>query len=302
MGNSRSTEAKVGFTVFVGLMLIVFVLAWAKNVDLTSKRVEFNINFDNIAGLELGDAVTINGLRKGYVENIRSEHDRVIVTVTMEDDIDLREDATFSIMMLDLMGGKKIEVTPGSSSVPLDYATLQQGKFSGDISSAMVMLSSVQNDLVDVIKDVKYALSEINTKLLNSSLPEDIKATAGNFRNISAKLDVMLDENRKGISELIKSGNSLVNTAETVLNENKDKIPQITNKIESLLNETKSLITEINSVVKETKSGDNNLGKLLYDKEMVVNLKQTVDKLNVITEILLKQLQEDGLKVDAYIF
>ena len=46
----------------------------------------------------------------------------------------------------------------------------------------------------------------------------------------------------------------------------------------------------------------NNVGKLLYDEEVIKDLKQTLKQVNDLTSILIEQLKNDGINVDANIF
>src|ERR1039457_6514706 len=108
MKDQRKTEIKVGLTVLAGILIFLWILGWAKNFSVSSNHRPVLVKFDNVTGLEIGDNVVVNGLRKGFVQNMQIEQDHVIVTMSLEKDVDLREDAQFSISMLDLMGGKKV--------------------------------------------------------------------------------------------------------------------------------------------------------------------------------------------------
>ena len=60
-------------------------------------------------------------------------------------------------------------------------------------------------------------------------------------------------------------------------------------------------MTVANEFTSEIKNKNNNLGKLLYDKELYDNLTQSVAKLSEISKILLEQLKKEGIKIDAHI-
>ncbi len=45
-------------------------------------------------------------MRKGYVKEMLVEPNNVLVELSIDNDVQLKEDATFAISMLDLMGGK----------------------------------------------------------------------------------------------------------------------------------------------------------------------------------------------------
>ena len=124
MNNEKKTEIKVGITIIVALLLFIFVYGWAKNFSLNSNNKLLYIKFPTVAGLEIGDMVSVNGVRKGLVESITSDDNHALVQVIFNEEVNLKQDATFSIMMLDLMGGKKIEIKAGDSDQFLNYDTL----------------------------------------------------------------------------------------------------------------------------------------------------------------------------------
>ncbi len=120
MKNERKTEIRVGLTVLVGILVFIWILGWAKNFSIKSNEHVVKVRFTNVSGLEIGDQVTVNGLRKGYVKEMIVEPNNVLVELAIENDVQLKADASFAISMLDLMGGKKVEVFPGSSQTAYD--------------------------------------------------------------------------------------------------------------------------------------------------------------------------------------
>ena len=121
MKNERKTEIRVGLTVLVGILVFIWILGWAKNFSLQSNEQLIKVRFINVSGLEIGDQVTVNGMRKGYVKEMIVEPNNVVVELSIDNDIKLKEDASFAISMLDLMGGKKVEVFPGTSSTTTEF-------------------------------------------------------------------------------------------------------------------------------------------------------------------------------------
>ena len=47
---------------------------------------------------------------------------------------------------------------------------------------------------------------------------------------------------------------------------------------------------------------NNNLGKILYDDSLLVNITESLQALNKLSKLVLFQLQTDGVKVDANIW
>jgi len=302
MNNSKKSEVKVGITVVIGLLLFVWILSWAKNVAFFSDDKDLRISFSNVPGLELGDVVTINGVRNGNVKTIELKETEVLVTISVEGSLKLFEDATFNLMMLDLMGGKKIEIYPGNSNVEMDYVKIQKGIFTGDIATTMVMLNSVQTDLVDVIKDVRISLREMNKLFDEGNLKEEIYLSLKSAREATDNLTLILKENRENIYELINKGNELSQNANDLITENKENVSSLLDEIKNVVNNSEIMIKNLNSMIQETKDQKNNFGKILYDEELLNSLKNTISQLQELTSIVKKQIEGKGFKVDANIF
>jgi phospholipid/cholesterol/gamma-HCH transport system substrate-binding protein len=301
MKDQRKTEIRVGITVIVGILIFLWILGWAKNFSVSSHHRPVLVKFDNVTGLEIGDNVVVNGLRKGFVQDMQINQNHVIVKLSLEKDVDLREDAQFSISMLDLMGGKKVGIIPGISPVGFNFNTVHNGIFYSDIPSVMSMLGSVQGDIVASLKDLRITLSSVNKYLTDQQLENNVKTTAANLNQISQKMIIMIDENRESFKKITSNGVELTNEARDFIKNNKDGITTSINELQVLLKKADTLMTVANEFTAEVKNKKNNLGKLLYDKESYDNLTQSVAKLSEISKILLEQLKKEGIKIDAHI-
>lgn len=302
MKDIRKTEIKVGLTVVLGLLVFIWILGWAKNFSFDSNEIQTTVKFDNIAGLDVGDVVMVNGVRSGYVQKVSAKENYVLVDINLLPDSDLREDAQFYIMMLDLMGGKKIEVNPGISGESMNLYEIHEGHFAGDISTAMAMLSSVQTDLVDVIKEIKITLTNLNEVITDEKFNQDMKITVAKMAEISKNVDALLKKNNAEITNLIKVSSELVNTGNEILTSNKTQIDSALIGINTFLVQSNLLVEKLSGFADEIKSKNNNLGKLMYDDELLDNIKTSITQLKELTKILVEQLKGEGINVDANIF
>jgi phospholipid/cholesterol/gamma-HCH transport system substrate-binding protein len=302
MKNERKTEIRVGLTVLVGILVFIWILGWAKNFSIKSNEHVVKVRFTNVSGLEIGDQVTVNGLRKGYVKEMIVEPNNVLVELAIENDVQLKEDASFAISMLDLMGGKKVEVFPGSSQTAYDNSKVSEGAFYADIPSVMSLFGSVQDDLVTVLKDVKVSLQSMNKYLTDEKLSSDVKTSMTNLSLLTEKLNAMLSENRKDIRSLTQNAVELTETSNKLLSSNKENIDQLFVDLKKVVQKSDTLLSDLNNLTKETMNQQNNVGKLLYDENVINDLKQTLKQVNELTSILIDQLKNDGVNVDANIF
>lgn len=302
MKDQRKTEIKVGITVVLAILIFVWVFGWAKNLTVGSERKEISVKFSSVAGLEIGDPVTINGVRKGYVDDILIKGSEVVTVLNLEKEVNLKTDAKFSVMMLDLMGGKKIEVYPGSVVDEIDYNKLQDGEFVGDIASAMAMLGTVQNDLVDVIKEVKVTLSSVNKTLTDQQFNNDLKTSVGNLVELTENLNSLIKANSGEINKLLKTGNDLATNVNDFIIANRDSISQTLSAIQDVLKESKTMLVKVNTLIDQTNKSENNLGKFLNDPELLKDIKESISHVKDLTRILVEQLKAKGIEVNAHIF
>ncbi len=299
MKDQSKTEIKVGIMVIAGTLLFLWVLGWAKNFSLSANEKYLDIKFPTVAGLELGDPVTVNGVRKGSVEDFKIESEDVIVKVKLDSDVQLKKDASFAISMLDLMGGKKINISPGDDPQVIDYNKIQQGRFNSDIPGVMSMLGEMQEDLNGTIKDVKITLTSLNDYLTDKQLNENIKASLANLKDLTHKLNILVDRNQEDLRVITSNTVELTNDAKELIHNNKESIQSSVTGLNTIIYRSDSLLTKLNSIVDETSAGKNNLGKLLYDKDLYKDLSGTLKDVKELTRILTEQLKGEGLNVDA---
>ena len=301
MKDQRITEIKVGVMFIAGIILFIWILGWAKNFSLASKEKSINVEFHDVSGLAVGDNVTVNGVLKGHVESISMKDNEVFVNLNLDNDVDLRKDAKFAISMTDLMGGKKIDIQPGISPEPIDYNQIQNGVFYGDVASVMSMLGSSQNDLLKIVKNVNVTLTSLNNYLTDQQINKDVKASLSNLTELTSKLNVLVDENLSSIKVITSNSAALTDEAKTFIADNKSNMSQTIKEAAKVLKSTDSLVIKINGLTDEIKNKQNNVGKVLYDPKVYQNLTESLQQVNELTKIILKQLKEKGFKVDARI-
>ncbi|MFA6597224.1 MAG: MlaD family protein [Ignavibacteriaceae bacterium] len=299
MKDQRKTDIRVGLTVIVSLLLLIWIIGWAKNFSLNSNRTSVTIKFQNVAGLEVGDNVTVNGVRKGFVDDIVMKSDFVFVKISLDPNIDLRNNAVFSVMMLDLMGGKKVEITPGNAEEKLDLKQVQNGSFSADVPSVMMMVGKLENELPLMFKQVNVTLSSLNEYLNDKNLQSDIKTTASNLVTISDQLKNVINENRNQIKLLTSNSAELTSEAKDFFAKNKESLHTTIVDVSALIKKTDSFISKLDALVIETKDQKNTAGKLLYDDSLFLDLKETLKDVKELVKILNEQLKNEGVNVKA---
>ncbi len=302
MKDYRKTEIKVGITVIVGILLFLWLLSWARNFSLTTAETELKIKFPNVSGLQIGNEVTVNGVQNGYVSDFYIEKGDVIVTISVNKNISLKEDARFELVLTDLMGGKKIEVFPGRSDVDLDQSIIQNGVYQTDLAGLMAFFGGIQGDITEVLGDIRQSLTYLNSYLADKDFNKDLKESVSQMSDISKKLNVMLTENRSDIKDITENTKELTHETKEFIKLNKEDISESVVRLKNVLQSSDSIMQKINYFTNETMARNNNLGKILYSDSLYTNINETMTQLNELVKVILDQLQNDGINVDAHIF
>ena len=235
MRNPRATEIKVGITVLLGLILFIWVLGWARNFSLSSSDNLVKVKFNNVSGLEIGNNVTVNGVRKGHVKDFVIQGSSVIVTLSISNEIALKKDSKFALESTDLMGGRKIEVNPGDSDEELDYSVLQEGTYITDIAGMISLFSDIQDKITVIANESVKTLKGINSLLDDKSFIAGLKTSVNNLNNLTAKLDLVLAENRDNIKEISENTKTITSDTKLFLQENSANIEQSITNLNKLL-------------------------------------------------------------------
>jgi phospholipid/cholesterol/gamma-HCH transport system substrate-binding protein len=175
--NEQRTDVKVGLTVLAGIIILLLGIAWAKHWTIGGHEEIIRAEFPTAGGLEPGDPVMVSGVKHGTVRSVDLGHSNVIVTMTLDDHLDLRKDASASIAMLELMSGKKVDIAPGTIPEPLPANALIPGIYAGDISSLVATLTAISSTMESIAGKTDTLFTSLNDVLSNGDLKSKMNVT-----------------------------------------------------------------------------------------------------------------------------
>lgn len=109
-------ELVVGIFVLSGLACLAYLAIHLGKMEIIGSGYKVHATFDNISGLKKGAAVEVAGVEVGRVEAIHlSPGERAQVTLRLEPDLKLHDDAIASIRTKGIIGDKFVKLSPGSS-------------------------------------------------------------------------------------------------------------------------------------------------------------------------------------------
>ncbi len=117
-----SHETIVGVFVVFGLIAIYVMAVKLGDVTLVGEDVNtYYAPFSTVSGLRVGNSVEMLGMEIGRVADFRMDQDKLqaIVTLEVDKEIELYDDAIASIKTAGLIGDKYINIDPGGGGDPL---------------------------------------------------------------------------------------------------------------------------------------------------------------------------------------
>ena len=310
MNRSKIDEAKVGFITFVGLILLGALILFTKGLNFGDKSKELIIEFDNSAGITPGSPVVMQGVDCGIVNSVWNEDGKVKINVSIKENCEIYEDATAVISMLEITGGKKIEIDPGKSKIKFDYSKTLPGICVSDISSMLTEVTKLGSALKPIIYGLDSTIINLNSILNNKELVANLEKIVTNTESMTEDLSSILTNNKAKINSIIDKSNLFINNLDKAVVENKPEVEQIihelniaTNSLNSLLvkvdttvDAANKLIDNSNVIISDIKGNNGGtVSKLIYDKQFTAQIEKMVVKL----DSLLDQIQKYGVNVNT---
>lgn len=308
MKNTRSIEIKVGIVSIVGIALLIIGVAIGKGFNVNTGQPEIKFLFPSSGGVETGAPVVVNGVDRGKVTSVENNEGNVIIKARIDNHDDFHTDVSAMITILEITGGKKIQIKPGTEG-DFDPNTFIQGKTPPDIADLVVILGEVSSDAVSLIRNLDTALIAANELLADEKFISELKSTVTNINSATGKLDTFLDDNYYKLQNTIDDLAVISSELKGSVIRNEPKVSKLIDELDKTLisandlinntnfavNDLKSVADDIKDITSSVKNGDGFVNKIIYDKEFSSTLDSTIIKLNELVNII----HEHGVNVNV---
>lgn len=303
MNTLRSTEIKVGLVSIIAIILFIVGLSLGSGINVAAAAYNIKLRFPNSAGIKQTAPLVVNGVERGEIISVENDNGSVLITAEIDDISDLKSDVSALIMVLEITGGKKIELSPGASDIPFNEKNEIPGKTAGDMGAMLAMGADLGKDAALLVRRVDTLLASANYLLADGVLLNDIKQTVGRSSEFAANLNNLLNQNSHYLVTAIRNINDISSELKTAINNNAPKADSLVielshtlNSIQTLVKHANSaingadeLVTNINGIANDLKSGDGMISKILYDRDLGQELELTLNKLNELVEFINKK-------------
>ena len=304
MDKDKKTLVKVGITVVASIIIVLYGIAFLKDLRLGIETSKLKVYFTNVNGLKEGDPVSVNGVTMGKVQKINLvPGDSVIVEFTLSRDVVLKKDYSISITMVELMSGKQIYIKPGVSPELADISKPLAGNKTVDITSLIGTMNEIGGDVKRITSRIDTTMNELTTAVNNinqlvgdEGLKSNIRGAAGNFNLASRNLNLMLSETRSNLNNLTLKLSSIATNVDNTVSQTGSDLNQTVKDIRELTGRVDSLAVNLNRLFTGVSDSGSTVGSLLTEDDIYENVNRTLISINK----LVRKIEKDGIRLRLF--
>ena len=283
-----SREIKTGIIVVGGILLFILGFSYLKSSPLFEDGKTLYAVYDDVGGLQVGTAISINGLVVGKVNDIkfRDKGGALVVTFSVDDEFGFSKNSPAELYDTGIIGGKGIQIKPVFDGAPTARTgdTLPSKTQPGLTQLVQTQLTPLQRKVEDAFTNADSLLVSVN-QVLDPKARKDLRETLAGLNRTVASFQKSADAlNRILGGNEQKLSNSLTNFEELTANFaklsdslNNANLAQTFTKLESTVDKLDNLMAKLDR-------GDGTLGKLINDKEMYTNLNNASRELDLLLQ------------------
>lgn len=289
-----SKEVRIGILGAAAIVLFVVGYNYLKGTGVFSTTKNIRAEYDNVQGLTAASYVQIQGYTVGAVKKISlsKEHPgKILVEMSVDEDIDLPIDSKARIVSLDLLGGKAVSIVMGHSPTLAKNNQMMSGEIElGTIESLGTSVSPAIDNANRVLRSLDTTVHGINN-ILDENTQANLKQTIAKLSSTMTELNQFANELNMQRTKISSTLNNL-NSFSTNLNSNNARINKIINNadvttnnlsrvnFEETVNELKRTLNSLNTTIGKMNNGNGTLALLMNDDKLYKNLKNTLSTAN----------------------
>ncbi len=297
MNALKTTEFKVGASVILATVILVWSIIWGKGYKIEPDKYQFEVVFDNVGGMMPGDPVTVNGVKEGTVKKVISKDRHALCSLELSDKIQLYEDASFTVVSAELLAGMRVEIFPGRSMKRINMARQPfHGVYGGRIVDVGLTIGKLSENMSALTFHLDTTVTLINRFLANGHFQKELLATVQNTNAVTRKFDRLLQKNTPGINKAIQDLGQSAQNFNGLIDSNKTAVKVSMANLKRVSARLDTVSGSLNSLLLKLQDKNGSLGRMMSDSGFYKNLNTTIARL----DSLAKKIKDDGLDIDLF--
>ncbi len=275
-----SVEAKVGFFVVIGIMILGYMSMKAGTFEYTGdKGYEVYALFDSAEGIVKGVPVEIAGVEVGRVKEITLEAGKARLILQINPEVQIGEDAEAIIRSKGVLGDKYVQIALASPEAsPIGPGgRISQTQSPANIDTLLKQLSSIGND----IKEITESFSGV---LGGEEGEASLKITMDNMRELAVTLNETVQKNNENINRMLNNLAVFSKNLKEMSGANKEAVGETVDNFRQASSQLRETLIALNEITQKVNRGEGTIGKLIHEEQTIKRLNETLVALKEITE------------------
>jgi phospholipid/cholesterol/gamma-HCH transport system substrate-binding protein len=207
---TKANYVAVGAFVLACVIGLVVTIMWLAGMQYSQEYAYYQAYFKgSVTGLGKGTVTRYNGIEVGRITDLQfdpSDPQRVIVTMQVQPNLNIREDSIASIDSQGLTGGSFVEITGGTAKSPLLVAL--EGQRYPVIHTKQSTFAQLQQSAPELVAKLNTAASRLNDVLNDDNrraiahVLANLDETTQVFARRSADLDAAIAHANQAMANL----------------------------------------------------------------------------------------------------
>ncbi|MBI4867768.1 MAG: MCE family protein [Candidatus Wallbacteria bacterium] len=240
---NRQLEFRVGLLTILSVTLFVWLLSKVEDVQPFRNVYNLLVTFHDVQRLVVGDPVRLNGLPVGKVKFMKLHEGRVAVVLEVERQYNILRKSKFTIGTAGFFGANYIKITQplaDESKGGAQYLSHEE-HVRGDEDPGIDRLLDEGHQIFSSAKTTFEALNKI---LGDADFRDDVKGTAANLRQASARASDTMKNIDQKVDEITRNLRSLTANLDGAVAENRPNIKRSMEDLQRLVSDLRSTVEE----------------------------------------------------------
>lgn len=300
----------------VGLLVAGSFVAFGAFLQVVSTRslgssdaYEVSANFDDVLGLEEKSPVQIAGIDIGRIKEIKLVEGKAQVTLEIDEEVQLYDDASIEKVAISLLGDYKLAVEPGSPSTGrlpnggeiknvkslsnVDAIVMEVREMSESIGKLVKGRPGEPAPLEQIVLDVqgsaaaaRKVLEEVSMNIGDNT--EKLDKILANIESFTADLSSISRGKERDVEAIVRDTRAIAESVrrtseqiETIVaGQNKEEIKDSVKSLKQTLETMNRSLENIASITAKIDEGEGTVGKLVNDEGIYQNINEAAEGVN----------------------
>lgn len=283
-----SKEFKAAILVLTSIVIFIWGFNYLKGKNIFNFSTVYYVVYDDIQGLMTGTPVSISGFNVGKVSDIefQGKSSKLLVTISMDKEIDISKNSIAQIYESSLIGGKAVTIKPADDgAAPAKSGDYLKGEIKPSFTDVLdERLSPLQDKIESLVIHTDSVMNKFNqtfdTKTSKNiqTIVVKFNSTLENLESLTASLDKFMKPN----------GGQLATSFQNIdtLTANFAKVSKTLSEagLDETIADLQKSIGNLNNLLQGINNGEGSLGKLAKDEALYQNLEKTSKQMELLLQ------------------